>query len=368
MTETPLEATTPGNTPTPEPTPDVNLDIMIGQMLMIGFRGLEVDDEHFIVRDIRERHLGGVVLFDYDVPTQSPVRNVQSPAQVKALVASLQTISDTPLLVAIDHEGGRVTRLGEQYGFPPTVSHQHLGELNDLAVTHEQAASMAKTLAELGINLNFAPVVDVNTNPENPIIAKHERSFSADPQIVTEHALAFIEAHHEWGVRCSLKHFPGHGSSAGDSHLGLTDVTGTWARVELEPYAAIIEAGQADTVMTAHVFNANLDPDYPATLSRATVTGILRKELGYDGVVLSDCLQMRAISDYYGFETAIQKAIEAGVDMILFANNSVYEEDIAARAIALVKRLIEDGAVSAARIEKSYRRICRLKSGLSAGD
>ena len=340
---------------------------MIGQMLMIGFRGLEVDDDHFVVRDIRERNLGGFVLFDYDVPTESPVRNVQSPAQLQALVASLQSVSDEPLLVAIDHEGGLVTRLTERHGFPSTMSHQQLGEINDLSVTREQAIAMAETLAELGINLNLAPVVDLNTNPENPIVAGYERSFSADPQIVTDHALAFIKAHHEQGVLCSLKHFPGHGSSTGDSHLGLTDVTETWARTELEPYAAIIAAGLADTIMTAHVFNANLDPDYPATLSHATIAGVLREELGYDGVVLSDCLQMRAISDYYGFETAVQKAIEAGVDVILFANNSVYEKDVAERAVALVKRLVEEDTVSRARIETSYRRVQRLKNRLSGG-
>jgi beta-N-acetylhexosaminidase len=223
---------------------------------------------------------------------------------------------------------------------------------------------MAKTLAELGINLNLAPVVDVNTNPDNPIIAKYERSFSADPEIVTEHALEFIKAHHEQGVLCTLKHFPGHGSSTGDSHLGVVDVTDTWARTELEPYANIIQAGQADAIMTAHVFNANLDSEYPATLSRPTITGILREELGYGGVVISDDMQMGAIADHYGFETAIQKSIEAGVDIIAIANNSVYEEDIAARTVALIKQLVQDGRVDEARIHESYQRIQRLKSKL----
>jgi beta-N-acetylhexosaminidase len=144
----------------------------------------------------------------------------------------------------------------------------------------------------------------------------------------------------------------------------VVDVTDTWARTELEPYANIIQAGQADAIMTAHVFNANLDSEYPATLSRPTITGILREELGYGGVVISDDMQMGAIADHYGFETAIQKSIEAGVDIIAIANNSVYEEDIAARTVALIKQLVQDGRVDEARIHESYQRIQRLKSKL----
>lgn len=347
--------------PAPSPAP-ISLDAKIGQMLMVGFRGLEVDDDHFIVKDIRQRHLGGVVLFDYDVPTRQAVRNVASPSQVKALVDSLQSIAAQPLLVAIDHEGGRVTRLKEQRGFPPTVSHQHLGALNDLEQTYAQAASMAESLAAVGINLNLAPVVDLCLNPNNPIIARLERCFSADPQVVAGHALRFIQAHRERGVGCTLKHFPGHGSSGEDSHVGLVDVTESWSPIELEPYRSIIHAGQADAIMTGHVFNAQLDIDFPATLSHATLSDLLRNELGYDGVVISDDMQMAAIADSYGFDTAIQKALEAGVDILAFANNSVYEEDVATRANELIRRLVENDVIGEERILASYERIQRLKS------
>ncbi|MBN1992459.1 MAG: glycoside hydrolase family 3 protein [Anaerolineae bacterium] len=340
-------------------TPD--LEFKIGQMLMVGFRGLAIDGEHFIAQDIRERHLGGVVLFSYDVPTRQPVRNIESPAQVKTLIASLQSFSATPLLVAVDQEGGLISRLNEQYGFPATVSHQYLGEVNNLATTYQQATAMAQTLAGVGVNLNLAPVVDLCINPANPIIAKYERCFSADPAIVTVHACQFIQAHHAQGVRCTLKHFPGHGSSREDSHRGLVDVTETWSRVELQPYAQLIKASLADAMMTAHVFNTNLDPEYPATLSRAAITGLLRQELGYEGVVISDDMQMGAIVNYYGFETAIEQALGAGVDVLAFANNSVYEEDVASRAMAVIKGLVQAGAISASRIDESYQRIQRLK-------
>lgn len=365
--ETPATGTPPESVPTvtPSPTaeaPPVSLEAKIGQMLMVGFRGLVVDEDHFVVHDIRERHLGGVVLFDYDVPTQRAERNIVSAAQTEALVQSLQALSPTPLLVAIDHEGGLLTRLKEAYGFPPTLSHQALGEIDDLDFTYRQAEEMARTLAGLGINLNLAPVVDLNVNPENPIIAEYERSFSSDPEVVTRHALAFVRAHHQQGVRCTLKHFPGHGSATADSHQGWVDVTETWSPSELAPFSAIIEAGEADAIMTAHVFNAQLDGSDPATLSQAILTGLLRGELGYDGVVISDDLQMGAISAAYGFETAVQKAIEAGVDVLAFANNSVYEEDVVSRAATLIGQLVRDGVIDEVRIDDSYRRICRLKN------
>jgi beta-N-acetylhexosaminidase len=330
-------------------------------MLMIGFRGLAVDAQHPIIHDIRERQLGNLVLFDYDVLSARYERNIASPDQVKRLVADLQSFAVIPLLVAIDQEGGVISRLHERYGFPATRSHEALGRLNDPSATYEHAGAMARTLAEVGVNLNLAPVVDLNTNPQNPVIAAYERSFGADPQLVIQQAQAFIAAHHAQGIRCTLKHFPGHGSSTADSHQGFVDVTQTWSRGELEPYQALINAGLADAIMTAHVFNAHLDPEYPATLSQPTITGLLRGALGYDGVVISDDMQMAAIRSHYGFETAIQKTLEAGVDLIAIGNNLVYEEDIAARTVGVIQNLVESGIIPEARIEASYQRIQRLK-------
>ncbi len=351
----------------PVEAPTVSLAEEIGQMLMVGFRGLAVDANHPIVSDIRDRHLGSVVLFDRDLPSGQPVRNIQSPGQVRELVASLQAAAQAPLLVAIDQEGGLVSRLTEERGFPSTVSHQYLGELNDPAETHRQAGIIGETLAGLGINLNLAPVVDLCANPDNPVIARFERCFSADAQVVAAQAEAYVRAHHERGVLCTLKHFPGHGSSSQDSHLGLVDVTDTWTRTELEPYARLIEAGLVDAVMTAHIYNTHLDPDYPATLSPATITGLLRGELGYDGVVISDDMQMGAIAQHYGLEVAVHQAIVAGVDILAFANNTTYyDEQIATRAVTIISELVAQGAISKGRIDESYRRIMRLKQRLQA--
>lgn len=341
-----------------------SLNDKIGQMILVGFRGIRLDSSNPILADIRERHIGGVVLFDYDVASHSPIRNIESPSQVRELAAALQEASPTPLLVAVDQEGGKVSRLKEKFGFPATVSQQSLGIRDDIEATRKSAEETAKTLAECGFNINFSPVVDLNINPENPVIGGLERSFSEDPAIVTRQAIEVIKAHRARGILTTLKHFPGHGSSKDDSHLGFVDVSESWSRRELEPYEKIIAAGLSDSVMTAHIFNSKLDTSLPATLSRGTIDGLLRNELGFDGVVISDDLQMKAISARNGLEEAVLLAVGAGVDILAFANNSVFDPDIAASAIGIIRKAVQDGKVGEERIDRSYARITRLKSRL----
>ena len=220
---------------------------------------------------------------------------------------------------------------------------------------------IAQTLSDLGINLNLAPVVDVNLNPENPVIGGIERSFSGDPEVVTRQAKQFIESHHQHGVFTTLKHFPGHGSSEHDSHLGIVDVTGMWSEDELIPYQNLIDDGMADIIMTAHIFNENWDPEFPATLSEKVITGMLRNELGFEGLVMSDDMQMEAIRSHYGLEIAIKQAILAGVDILSFANNSIYDPEIVPKAHGIIKSLIENGQISEQRIDDSYHRIVDFK-------
>lgn len=350
--------------PQPAPEPATTLAEKIGQMLLVGFRGMALDPTNPVVADVQQYHLGGVMLSDYDGLNRTWGMNISSAAQVQALVRDLQSLARTPLLVAIDQEGGQVMRLKTSYGFPPNASHANLGLTNNLAYTREQAGIIGSTLASLGINLNFAPVVDVNTNPNNPVIARYERSFSADPSLVLAHALAYMLAHRANGVGCTLKHFPGHGSSTGDSHEDWVDVTATWGWQELEPYRALIGAGVVDAIMTAHIYNANFDVNDPATLSPATINGLLRDQLGYAGVVISDDLQMAAITRYYGYDRAIQKAILAGVDILLIANNALYAADTVPRTIAMIEGMVTQGVIPVERIEQSYERIQRMKASL----
>lgn len=342
---------------------DPDLESKIGQMILAGFRGDLLKDKNPIVDDLQQLALGGAVLFDYDVASGKYRRNIQSPEQLAELDAALQAATPVPpLLISIDQEGGRINRLKPAYGFPPSYSQQYLGMLNDLGFTRACAETTAGTLKSAGINLNLAPVVDLNVNPGNPIIGKYERSFSADPDIVTAHSLEVIQAHHAMGVLTTLKHFPGHGSSTGDSHQGLVDVTDTWSKVELEPFRDIIQAGACDVVMTAHIFNAHLDPGYPATLSTPTITGLLREQLGWEGVVITDDMGMGAITQYYGFETAIERSILAGADILAYANNSpAFDPTIPRRAFEAIRGLVESGVIPESRIDQSYRRIMRLK-------
>lgn len=342
-------------------SPAVGLDAMCGRMLMVGFRGLTLERDNPIVADLRSGRVGGVVLFDHDVPSKTDIRNIASPAQVKALIRDLRSVAPGPLLVAVDQEGGRVARLKEKFGFPPSPAAGSLGARDDVEATRKAARATAGTLAEAGFDINFAPVVDLDVNPANPVIGGLERSFSADPDVVTRHAAEVVKAHRECGVLTCLKHFPGHGSSRADSHLGFTDVTETWSRKELEPYGSLIGAGLGDSVMTAHVFNAALDPELPATLSAKVVTGLLREGLAFDGPVVSDDMQMKAISANYGFENAILKAIAAGVDILVFANNSVFDPEVAASAFGIIRQAVREEKIGEERIRRSYARIARRR-------
>ncbi len=342
-----------------------SLDIRIGQMLMVGFQGMSAPEDSPIARDIRDCHIGGVVLFDYDVPSGRAQRNIESAEQVRRLTTELQRHADIPLFIAIDQEGGRVNRLKVRYGFLPTVSQQHLGTLDNPDSTSFQASRTATQLHAIGCNLNFAPVADVNTNSGNPVIGRLERSFSPDPATVLKHVLITIDRHHDQHVLTAIKHFPGHGSSTGDSHEGFVDVTKTWNPKELLPFAGTIAAGKCDLVMTAHIFNARLDPLNPATLSHATITGLLRDSLKWDGVVVSDDMQMKAIASQYDFETALRLVVEAGVDCIVFANNTAtFDASVTKRAFTTLKQLVTTGTISRERIDASYRRIMALKRRL----
>lgn len=339
------------------------LDVMIGQMLMAGFRGDTADHDSTIIKDIKERHLGGVILFDYDVVLGKAGRNIKNPDQVRRLTHDLYAAAEIPLLIAVDQEGGKVQRLKAKYGFRESPSAKALGKMKDHEVF--QAGSMVgKTLFDAGFNLNFAPVADVDVNPDSPAIGKLERSFSPDPGRVARCNELFLEAMAAQEILGCLKHFPGHGSAGTDSHLGVTDVTETWSGKELLPYEMLIRSGKAKVVMTAHIFNATLDSKYPATLSHKIITGLLRNRLGFGGVVITDDMNMKAITSRFGREEAIGLAINAGADVLLFGNNLVYDRDIVKKAHAIVRKLVEKGVVSRERINASYARIMRLKESM----
>lgn len=354
-----------------QPTDDALLRRQVGQMIVAGFRGFDASGD--VVDAVQRLGIGGVIYFDRDVPTARNRRNIRSPQQLRQLSDDLQRAARKagrpPLFIAIDQEGGRVDRLKAAYGFPASVSAAYLGRRNDPDTTRRWAALTAETCRRAGINLDFAPCVDVNVDPQCPVIGALGRSFSADTTVVAAQARIWIDALHTQGILTSLKHFPGHGSSRADSHLGLTDITRTWQRErELAPYRALFAEGYADFVMVGHLLHREVDAELPASLSRRWIEGILRGELGYRGVVVTDDLNMGAIVDHYSLERALESAIGAGVDMVIIGNNGrVFEPDLTSRTIDLICDLVRRGRISRERIAEAYGRILTLKERLKVG-
>lgn len=338
------------------------LDQMIGQLFIIGFKGQTLSESDPICIDISKRNLGGVILFDRHLATQSTTNNITGVDQLAKLTTQLQELRLEKLCIAVDQEGGKVNRFREEFGFPTTPS---AGDLSLTAETTETAKASKQTahmLYSCGINLNLAPVVDLNTNTTNPIIGKIGRSFSNDPNIVSAHASTWITGHKKEGILSCLKHFPGHGSSKEDSHLGFVDITDSWNTTELAPYESLIDMGLADAIMVGHLFNETLDSKYPATLSLKTIKKILRQKLNYDGVVISDDMQMKAITDKYGLAEACIMSLSAGIDMVIIGNNLSYDPNIFAGIHKAVTLAVDKGTLSEDTIRSAWRRVQNFKS------
>ena len=341
----------------------------VAELLLVGFSGTAVADNEEVRRLVCDVKVGGVILFERDVATGQP-RNIESAEQVKKLTADLQTLArecaGRPLFIAADAEGGQVMRLSARLGYLPSLSPHELGMSGDVTLTELEARRIGRMLRAAGINWDLAPVVDVGYNPANPVVVGTARSFSANPRLVAEHARAFVLGMRAEGVLTALKHFPGHGSSYGDSHRGFTDVTDTAApEVELLPYRTLIDAGLADSVMTAHVFNRRLDGRRPATLSRATISGLLRGELGFAGPVVSDDLRMAAIEQQYGLGEAAVLAIDAGVDMLLIVDNRLPDGGSAALVtLGAIRDALASGTLDPARVEAALARIRAFRGRL----
>ena len=251
------------------------LDVKIGQMLMIGLS--KADVEPLLMEEVRAGKVGGILIFEKSIPKSS-----SSFAPLKKIIWSYQKAAPIPLMVAIDQEGGKVNRLKEKYGFTRSITASDMGKANSLDSVRFYSEATAATLAGMGFNINFAPVVDVAVNPANTVIVKPGRSFSSNPDSVVLFAEEFIKPHRKFGVTTVLKHFPGHGSSMEDTHFGVADVTKAWTASELIPYQKLLAAGAVDAIMSAHIVNKQLDPmGYPGTLSSRMIDSLLRKQLHY---------------------------------------------------------------------------------------
>ena len=325
-------------------------DAQIANMFVLGFDGTKLSRQSPIVRDVCERGLGGVILFK---------KNVQNPAQLKALTRELLSCRHKPL-IAVDQEGGKVRRIRFGQEYPRASQAKHFGTKK----AGEIYGRMAQELQSLGINYNLAPVADLDIEPHNYIIHKLGRSFSDDPRIVQAYDATFIRAMHRHRVLTALKHFPGHGSSLGDTHRGFVDVSKRWRAKELEPF----KNRAADSVMVAHVVCSPItEPNRPASLSPKAIARLHR--INPNAVVITDDLQMGAIRKTYGsLSRVIQLAINAGDDLLLFGNQLVQKEKVSAgQLVRIVRRLIDEGKVSERRIKAANRRIASMRRKIGLG-
>jgi len=330
------------------------IERMISRMIILGFNGESVTPSDEIYKNVKSG-LGGVVLFDKDPNDRLKIKNIRSKEQLKRLTSQLQAIPNKKLLISVDQEGGIVQRLKKEDGFVDTLKASEIALIgNDFA--KQSYSAMAKDLRYSGINVNFAPVVDLAINKENKVIVAKGRSFGQSSNEVINYASIFVDELKKEKVISVLKHFPGHGSSLADSHLGFVDITDTWSQKELEPYRYFIKNNKADMIMTAHVYNKNLDKTYPATLSYEINTNILRYKLGFEGVIVSDDLQMSAISKHYDLKQTVTLAINSGVNMLLFANQQSQQITLK-QIVDTIYSQILDEQISLEKIIKSNQRI-----------
>ena len=317
----------------------------VGQLLMVGFQGTELS--RAFLDWLQEYRPGGVILFS---------RNLVDPEQVARLTNALQEQApNPPLLIAIDEEGGRVSRLPQGFTTFPAAS--RIAECHSPNVAYEVAEVTAQELRAVGINMNLAPVLDVNSNPANPIIG--DRAYGTQPERVCTYGMAVMQGLEDNGIIPCGKHFPGHGDTTTDSHHAMPVVEADRARldaVELEPFRRAIHRG-LPAIMTAHVRYPALDADAPATLSRPILTDLLRNELGFEGVTLTDDMEMRAILDHEPIGNASVRALQAGADMVVICHQQERQRE----AVTAIEQALEQGELSLERLTASVARIRALK-------
>jgi len=336
---------------------ETELKKLIGRMIVVGFPSQTIDENSQIVKDIQKYDLGGVILFDRFYDDRAKTKNISSPSQLQTLTTQLQKISVKPLLISVDQEGGKVARLKPSYGFLKIPSANDVSKLseNEAKKIYDAQSQM---LHVNGINTNFAPVVDLAVNPKNKVIYGLNRSYGSTSDEVVKYANILIDSQTKQNVISVLKHFPGHGSSLGDSHKGFVDISKTFSPKELTPYYKLINAGKVDMLMTAHVFNSKFDKKYPATLSHYVNTKLLREQLNYGGVVISDDMQMKAITKHYSLKKSVTLAINSGVDIVLFGNQLGSQN--VGELVEVIYSQVKNGAIKKERILEANQRIKNL--------
>ncbi len=334
-----------------------SLDEMVGQMIMVGFKGrtAEAATVKRIGDDIAAGRIGGVVLF---------ARNIAGPAQLKGLTSYLKSHAvGLPPIIAVDQEGGEIQRLTTAKGFLRAPSAFYVAHHKSPKQAYDIYRRMADELARFGINMNFGPVVDLDLNPDNPVIGRLNRSFGDSENVVVTYARAFVKAHRDAGVLTCLKHWPGHGGASGDSHRGSVHTSAINRVLEQQVYGDLVQSKLADAVMASHVIPYEDKARLPASLSPRSLF-FLRTSVEFQGAVISDDMQMGAISRRFRLQDAVVRAVNAGVDMLIFANMLTYDPDVAVKVRAVILTAVKEGRIKRARINAAYEHISALKRRL----
>lgn len=334
---------------------NMNLEEKIGQMFIVGLDGYDIKEN--TISMIEEHKVGGFILFRH---------NINNSSQLLGLVNSLKEYNirneNIPLFLSLDEEGGRVTRIPKEIENLP--SNKAIGEVNDPTFSIEIGRLLGQKVKAFGFNLNYAPVLDINSNPKNPVIG--DRSFGSSMEIVADLGIATMKGLQAEEVIPVIKHFPGHGDTSVDSHIGLPLIEKSLEelkRFELKPFSEAIEVG-ADAVMIAHILFPKIDPDSPSSMSKTIVTDILRNQMNFQGVIITDDMTMGAITEHYSIGEATVRSVEAGTDIILVC----HYHDKQLEAINALKEAIEEGIISEERIDESVYRILSLKEKYNLKD
>jgi beta-N-acetylhexosaminidase len=348
--------------PAAEPLPTSTRDSLIrhaGQLLVLGFSGTNSSSPGFrnAISDLERGVIGGVLFLP---------ENITSRSELETMVREVKHCACSAIpLIAIDEEGGTVERLGEEFGFPHIQSAAEIGSGSEENAKF-QYKMLAQKLFDIGFNINFAPVVDLNKNPNNPIIGARGRSFSRDPLVVAKFAKIFIAAHHALGILTTLKHFPGHGSSSTDTHLTATDVGPTWSEDELIPYQRLLTAGMVDAIMVGHLINERKWGGVATQEGSTAISRLLRRHIDFNGVVISDDLTMDAVSpDKNNFPAVLDSSLNAGINIVLVAHPVATKQDEG----QYLNSALVDAAIAKKiplrLIEASWRRVTMLKAKLT---
>ncbi|WP_449354706.1 beta-N-acetylhexosaminidase [Virgibacillus natechei] len=343
-----------GDNPSDTGDDGMNLDEKIGQMIFSGVDGTKMTTE--IKNTIQKYHVGGIILYGNNINSQTQTVNFLN--GMKAANAD----NPYPLLLGVDEEGGRVTRMPD--GVKSLPSSRSIGELNDKDVSFKVGTILGEQMKALGFNMDFAPVLDVNSNPDNPVIG--DRSFGDNLDIVTRLGIQTMKGIQSEGIISVIKHFPGHGDTSKDSHLQLPKVDKSYkelSKLELIPFKRAISEG-ADVSMVAHILLPKIDANDPASMSKEVITGTLREDFNFDGVVMTDDLTMEAITDHYHVAQAAVQAVKAGADSLLVGHNP----DLIATVFDKLKAAVENGEISEERINESVKRITHLKEKYQLSD